>query len=192
MARINLLPWREAARKKKQKDFFTTAALSACLMGVIVFYAHLHIAGMIETQTARNTFLQEQIKVLDQKIEDIKKLEKDKESLLARMNVIQELQRSRPGIVRLFDEMVRTVPEGIYLTKLERKGDEITITGAAQSNARVSNFMRNLDESAWFDNPSLVVIDASKKTEQGGSMFTLTVRQVTMNQTQQVEKAGQQ
>lgn len=191
MARINLLPWREAERKKKQKDFFTTTALSACLMGVIIFYAHLHISSMIETQTARNTFLQDQIKVLDQKIEDIKKLEKDKESLLARMNVIQELQRSRPGIVRMFDEMVRTVPEGIYLTKLERKGDEITITGAAQSNARVSNFMRTLEESQWFDNPRLVVIDASKKTEQGGSMFTLTVRQVTMNQEQQVEKAGQ-
>lgn len=177
MARINLLPWREAQRKERQKQFITLAGLMAGLTVVIVFYVHLHIGELIDGQNARNNFLQEQIAILDKKIEAIKELESEKERLLARMNIIQELQRSRPVIVQQFDELVRLLPEGIYLTSIERKGNVITIQGMAQSNARVSSLMRNLDASIRFTNPRLVIIDSSKVKDSTGSAFTLTVQQ---------------
>lgn len=189
MARINLLPWREAQRKERQKQFLSLTLLMAGLMVVTVFYVHLHVGELIDTQNSRNTFLQEQIADLDKRIAAIQELEAEKERLLARMNIIQELQHSRPVIVQQFDELVRVLPaEGIYLTSIERKGAAITIQGVAQSNARVSNLMRNLDTSKNFINPRLVVIDSSKVKDSAGSAFTLTVQQAGQEKKDEGEK----
>jgi len=180
MARINLLPWRESLRKEKQKEFFSTAALGVLLMLAIVFYVHLHVGEKISAQQSRNDFLQQQIAAVDRDLEEIKKLESEKKNLLARMEVIQELQRSRPSIIYLFDELVAAIPEGIYFTNLSRENNLVIIEGRAQSNARVSNFMRNLDASPWFNDPRLIVIDSSSKSQGIGSTFTLQVKQVDM------------
>ncbi len=181
MARINLLPWRENERKEKQKDFIQLTALAAILMAVIVGAGWIQVGNMISSQESRNGYLDREIKVLQGMIDEIKQLESEKESLIQRMGVIQELQRSRPGIVHMFDELVFAIPEGVYFTTVERRGNVVTIIGRAQSNARVSSFMRNLDASKWFDNPRLIVIDAVQGApEEGdqGSRFTLTVDQV--------------
>lgn len=120
MAKINLLPWREALRKEKQRAFITLALLSCALMGVLVFYLHIHVGGLIDAQNARNDFLTQQIDGVDKEIAEIQNLEKNKGKLLTRMEVIQRLQASRPDVVRLFDGLARLVPEGIYLTRLAR------------------------------------------------------------------------
>lgn len=176
MARINLLPWREELRRQRHREFVVTAAGSAIFMVLVVLYVHLHINGLIERQEQRNHFLQENIQRVEAKIREIRDLEKKKEQLLARMQVIERLQGNRPAIVHLFDEMVTAVPEGLYLTALTQSGDTLTLNGRAQSNARVSSFMRNLDTSAWFTDPQLDVI----QTEGGPAAmrtFTLKVKQ---------------
>ena len=176
MARINLLPWRENERKDKQRDFIKLTVLASALMAVSIFAAWVQVDSMVSAQDSRNSYLQREITVLQGMIDEIKKLESEKEGLMQRMGVIQELQRSRPGIVHMFDAMVFSIPEGVYFTEVARKGHVVTIEGRAQSNARVSNFMRNLDESKWFDNPRLIVIDSADGP--GGNRFTLTVTQV--------------
>lgn len=179
MTRINLLPWRETLRKELQRQFISIAAGAAVLMAVIVFYIHIHIGGMIDTQTARNTFLEKEIASVDEKITEIKQLESEKQQLLARMNIIQQLQSRRPEIVHVFDEIVRSVPDGIYLTGLKQQGDSLVIEGVAESNARVSAFMRNLDASEWFSNPGLVVIESKEKESVRTSQFKLNVKQIS-------------
>jgi type IV pilus assembly protein PilN len=162
MAKINLLPWREEIRKQKQRDFVISAAGGALLAALIVLLAHFHIDGLIENQNLRNDFLKTQIAVLDQRIGRIKELEKMKADLLARMNVIQELQRSRPESVHLMDELVRTLPDGVYLKSFKQRGRDLDMAGVAQSNARVSDYMRNIDASDWLTAPRL---DQIKTTE---------------------------
>ena len=130
---------------------------------------HWQISQQIATQKARNTLLDQEIKKLDKQITKIKELEKTKESLLARMDIIQDLQRSRPGIVHLFDELVKTIPGGVYLTSLKQKGKTIVVEGKAQSNARVSTFMHNIDASDWIGNPVLLLIDNQDKRGGGRS-----------------------
>ena len=178
MTRINLLPWREALRKEQQRQFISIAAGAAVLTAVIIFYMHIHIGGLIDEQTARNTFLEQQIASVDRKIAEIKELETEKQKLLARMNIIQQLQSRRPEIVHVFDEMARRVPDGIYLTSIKQSGDSLLIEGVAESNARVSAFMRNLDASAWFKNPGLIVIESKEKEKVRTSSFTLKVTQI--------------
>ncbi|OGT20207.1 MAG: hypothetical protein A2V90_03730 [Gammaproteobacteria bacterium RBG_16_57_12] len=177
MARINLLPWREELRKERKKEFFTQIALAAGLTVAVIGYLHIHVNGMIENQNNRNAYLEKIITEVDNQITEINKLETDKKNMVARMNVIRDLQSSRPGIVHLFDELVRVLPEGLYFTRLDRVGNLIKVEGIAESNARVSSFMRNLESSAWFANPRLVVIDSSKGSAQG-SQFQLEVTQV--------------
>lgn len=126
MARINLLPWREEARKARQKQFAFIAAGTAVFAGLVLVYVHIFISGLIEDQNRRNTFLEEQIRIVDQQILEIRELEKTKANLLARMKIIQELQRSRPQIVHLFDDLVKTLPDGVYLNKISQKGPELT------------------------------------------------------------------
>lgn len=179
MARINLLPWRELERKKRQREFgfiITGAVVLTLLAGV---YSHLYINGLIDAQNQRNTFLKNEIQTLDKKISEIKELEKVKANLLARMEIIQQLQVSRPQIVHLFDELVNTLPEGVYLTRVEQKGSLITIKGRAQSNARVSAYMRNIEKSEWLTEPTLKVIENKEQTQTGLSHFALQVKQVT-------------
>jgi type IV pilus assembly protein PilN len=181
MTRINLLPWRETLRKEQQRQFISIAAGAAVLTAVIMIYIHIHINGMINAQTARNNFLENEVAEVDKKISEIKELETEKQQLLARMNIIQQLQRRRPEIVHVFDEMAKRVPDGIYLTDIKQQGQSLVIEGTAESNARVSAFMRNLDASDWFTNPRLVVIESKEKESVRTSKFTLNVTQVSPN-----------
>lgn len=176
MARINLLPWREQLRKERQRQFAFVAGAAAVLAGLIVVYVHLHIGRLMDHQEARNRFLEDRIAELDRKIREIKDLERTKEQLIARMNVIQSLQRSRPQIVHVFDELVRTVPDGVYLTAAELKGTVLTLRGVAQSNARVSDYMRRLDASDWFGDPRLEVIESKAGQGRRHAVFTLRVQ----------------
>ncbi|HEB97358.1 MAG TPA: pilus assembly protein PilN [Sedimenticola thiotaurini] len=173
MARINLLPWRENLRKKKQRDFGIAALTMVAIVGLGCAAVHFYIEGQIEFQNQRNAYLKKEIAAMDKKIREIKDLEKTKARLIARMNVIQQLQGSRPQIVHLFDEVVNTIPEGAYLTKLEQRGRKLTLTGLAQSNARISSYMRNIDKSDWIDKPVLQVISNEGKGAEGLAKFTL-------------------
>ena len=179
MTAINLLPWREMRRKEHQRQFFSVSAGTAGLMAVIVFYIHIHVGGLIEAQNTRNDYLQDQITKVEKTIADIKSLQSEKQALLARMNIIQQLQTRRPEIVHIFDEIVRTVPGGIYLTSIKQQGKTFTIEGMAQSNARVSSFMRNLDASNWFQRPRLDVIEANDKDSVRTARFKLLVNEVS-------------
>lgn len=177
MTCINLLPWREMRRKEQQRQFFSIAGGAAVLMGMIVFYIHIHIGGLIDAQTQRNTFLEEEIAKVEEKIAEIRALQSKKQQLLARMNIIQQLQTRRPEIVHVFDEIVKSVPGGLYLTKVTQQDKTLIVEGVAQSNARVSSLMRNLDASDWFTSPRLEVIEAGDKESVRTSSFKLTVTQ---------------
>lgn len=177
MARINLLPWREELRAQQQKDFVVQVALAAVFGAAIWGLWHMQMAGMIENQNSRNSFLQAEIKELDKEIREINDLEKTKANLLARMNVIQELQSNRPMSVHLMDELVRTLPDGVHLTQFQQNSANLTINGVAQSNARVSAYMRNIDSSDWLANPGLQVIETKKSERSRTAEFTLTAKQ---------------
>jgi len=191
MARINLLPWREELRKQRQREFGVMVAGALFVTLLLGFYVHLHISGMIDHQNARNSFLKGEIAQMDKKIKEIKDLEKTKAKLLARINIIQELQSSRPEIVHLFDELVTRTPEGSYLTDVRQKDKSVTIDGRAQSNARVSSYMRNVDVSDWLGSPSLQVIENKDKTGTGFSHFTLQVKQINKKTSPKEDVPGQ-
>ncbi len=176
MPRINLLPWRVELRKQRQKELGMMAGAAVVMMALIWLLAHMQMVAMIDHQKQRNRFLQSEIKQLDKKIKKIRHLERKKENLLARMQKVEELQTGRPAIVHLFDEMVASLPEGVYLTSLTQTGQRIKLTGYAQSNARVSSFMRKLERSRWMTNPDLKEIRAEKKGANRLSKFTLTVK----------------
>ena len=178
MARINLLPWREELRKEQQRQFLTIMGLSVVLMGLIIAVVHIQYANMVSTQVQRNQFLTEQIAEVDAQIKEIEKLESDKQSLQARISVIQQLQGNRPEIVHLFDEIARILPQGLYLKSIEQKGKAITIVGFAQSNARVSAFMRNIEASDWLTQPVLDIIKLDQKEADDSREFTLHCMQV--------------
>jgi type IV pilus assembly protein PilN len=178
MARINLLPWREAERKKRQQEFGLMVLGGVLLTGLAILGIHTQFESMISAQQQRNSFLEKEIKVVERQIREIQELDKTKQNLLARMNVIQELQSSRPQIVHLFDEVVSIMPDGVYLTSLTQDGNKVTFEGQAQSNARVSSMMRNIDESEWLVGPTLDFIESKEKTGTGYSHFQLTANQV--------------
>lgn len=177
MTQINLLPWRESLKKEKQRQFVSLAIGAVALMGVVVLYTHMHISGLIDNQENRNRYLSSEIAKVEVKIKKIFDLESEKTKLLARMEIIQQLQKRRPEIVHLFDELVMSVPDGIYLTKIAQKDQAIVIDGVAQSNARVSTFMRTLERSEWLKEPKLEVIKVNDKMRQRTSNFTLHVKQ---------------
>ena len=176
MAHINLLPWREEQRQEQTRQFATVAVLSLILTGAAVFMVHVAFNNQIAHQKFRNQMLLNEIKTLDASLKQIETLEETKEQLLARMDIIQSLQQQRPQIVHLFDDLVRTVPEGIYLTNIEQKSEQLTIKGVAESNGRVSAYMRNIDASAWMATPKLKVIQTKKGTLRS-SDFTLVTSQ---------------
>jgi type IV pilus assembly protein PilN len=179
MARINLLPWRENLRKKRQRDFGIFALASVLFMGAAAIGVHFYIDSKVDSQVKRNKYLSKEIAAMDRKITEIKELEKTKAKLLARMNVIQTLQISRPEVVHLMDEIVMTIPEGLFLTQLQQKGSKLTLSGRAQSNARVSAYMRNIEDSKWIGKASLQVISNKSKTGTGMSHFTLNASQTS-------------
>ena len=178
MSKINLLPWREELRKEKQQEFFVLVGVVAVLAVAAWGAVHFYHTQLIDYHKSRNMYLEQEIAKLDQKIKEIEELEREKERLLARMRAIEQLQGNRPLIVRFFDELVRTLPEGVSLLSVTQKGNQITINGVAQSNARVSNFMRNLENSEWLKDPSLDVIQAKDEAGQRISNFTLKFSQV--------------
>lgn len=177
MAKINLLPWREELRNQRNQTFAVIAALSAgvgvlIIIGVSTFYNQL-----IDNQESRNQFMQNEVAKLDKKISEIKELKTKKERLLQRIATIQQLQTNRTEIVHLFYETVVSVPEGVYLTSLAQAGDSLTMTGIAESNTRVSEFVRNIEQSKWMQSPRIDVIKRNKNTALQTNDFTLRLRQ---------------
>ena len=168
MAHINLLPWRDELRKLKQQQFAVVGAGSAILGAMLVLLAHMQMEGLIEKQNQRNQFLDKEIAELDTKIAKIKDMEKTKNALLARMDIIQQLQRSRPQSVHLMDQLVYTLPDGVYLNKITQQDQALTLIGVAQSNARVSAYMRNIDSSQWMARPKLDVIETRDSKNLSG------------------------
>ena len=177
MPRVNLLPWREELRTQQRTEYLAALGICAVFAAVVWFGIHLYFNELIKQQETRNSFLNEQIALLDEKIEEIKRLEREKESLIARMKAIETLQTSRPIIVHLFDELVDTLPDGVYLKEVSQKGDTVTIKGIAQSNARVSSYMRNVESSEWVKEPKLSIIQSSEDDGRRTADFTLTLKQ---------------
>jgi type IV pilus assembly protein PilN len=181
MPRINLLPWREQARKRRRREFLIASGAAVFAAGVFVLGGKLVYMSWIDAQVATNNLLKGEIAKLDAQIADIQDLEIRKRRLVARMQIIEKLQRKRPEIVHLFDELVRTVPEGVYLTQIKETGNKLEIRGVAQSSTRVSSYMRNIDSSVWMDNPQLQVVETARDSANGGSSFALTADAVGVN-----------
>src|ERR1700732_5249225 len=174
MPRINLLPWREQERKVRRREFLVAAGGAVIASIILLGAGKLLYAGWTEAQIEKNNLLKNEIVKLDAQIADIQDLENRKQRLVARMEIIEKLQRKRPEIVHLFDELVKTVPEGVYLTQIKENGNKLEMRGVAQSSTRVSTFMRNIDSSSWMDTPQLQVVESAKDSPTGGSSFTLT------------------
>jgi type IV pilus assembly protein PilN len=180
MPRINLLPWREELRQKRKKDFLS-AVLGAVLIGGLLAYGFkLTVQGWTSAQNGRNQILRDEIAQLDLQIEEINGLESQKERLIARMQIIDRLQRSRPEVVHLFDELVDTLPEGVFLTEIVQTDDRIELTGEAQSSTRVSALMRNIDDSEHLENPGLEVVETVDDGPSRNAQFQLFAEQVSI------------
>lgn len=183
MAKINLLPWREELRKQKQQDFLVGIGISVVITCLILIAVYLYIEGLKEYQQRRNQMLKDQIAMVDRKIREIKDIEEKKNKLLTKIEVIQKLQESRPEIVHLFDELAKVTPDGVYLTKFVQSGSSLTLNGKAQSNARVSAYMRAIENSPWLKEPKLDVIKGK------GDKKTISLNDFTMRAQQGKENA---
>ena len=181
MAHINLLPWRTELRKEREARFVSSMGIALALCGVIFFGVYTFINTLMDNQGGRNTFLELKIKEAKDKIKEIETLESKRESLYTRMKVIQKLQTSRPEIVHLFNEIARTLPNGVFYKKLVQKKNSITLDGVAQSDARVASLMRNLDKSIWLDKIDLKIIKVDKTTKERrkNKSFNLSISQKT-------------
>ncbi len=178
MPRINLLPWREEERKTRQRDF-GVAAIGAVLGGIaVIMLTMLAYSQMISSQDSRNERLTTEITVLEKSIEEIDDLERQKERLLARMEIIDRLQKSRPEVVHLFDELVRQLPEGVYLTGLKQTGSRIEIRGVAQSSTRVSALMRQIDASDWLADPEVERVETTDIGSSRQAEFVVYLKQI--------------
>lgn len=180
MARINLLPWREQLREERKQRFLVILGAVLLASGALIFLGDQYFNSAIENQNARNDFLRKEIAVLDARIKEISELKTRRQQLLERMKIIQDLQGNRPIIGRVFDQLVRTLPDGVYYTGLKMNGKSIAIAGAAESNNRVSNLMRNLDASEWLTAPNLTEVKAITQ----GALDQANVFQLTVQQTQ--------
>ncbi|HLE67904.1 MAG TPA: PilN domain-containing protein [Burkholderiales bacterium] len=172
MPSINLLPWRQALRQRRKKEFLIGLGAAVALAVLVTLLTHLTVSSMIDAQHRRNDLLKAEIAELDKAIEQIIALEEQKARMIARMQVIETLQSSRPEVVKLFDEMVATLPEGVYLTGVKQSGRKLEFNGVAQSSTRVSAFMRNIDASATLSAPDLKVIQTGRDAGPG-AQFTL-------------------
>ncbi len=184
MARINLLPWRENLRRQRKRNFYLMLLATVLLAALTLVLWHLQVQAEIEYQNARNDFLRNEIAKVNTKIREIRDIEKRREQLIARMNVIQALQVSRPMVVHMFDELVKTIPDGVYLDQLTQTGEKVALNGWAQSNARISAYMRNIERSLWLADPQLKVIkNKDEKSSDPGAMarFTLELEQANPN-----------
>ena len=186
MANINLLPWRERRREVRKKQFLATLVVTVIAAAIILLLGDRIERSSISNQNARNEILREQIVVLNKEIEEIRQLREQKADLTERMTVIQNLQGTRPVIVRLFDELVRTLPEGVYYNTVTRTNDVVSLQGVAESNNLVSALMRSLDDSEWFADPGLRqvnalpgAVNAAGAQDPGQNQFDLTVKVTT-------------
>lgn len=175
MIRINLLPHRELKRRERRQQFYVVSAAMVALGVVIAVLVHGVISGYIERQERKNDFIKAETKKLDGQIAEIKRLREQIDALLARKQVIESLQSNRAETVHLLSELVRRLPEGVYLKSIKQSGDKIALDGYAQSNARVSNLMRNLDESPFLEQPNLVEVKSTTVSGHGASEFILNV-----------------
>jgi type IV pilus assembly protein PilN len=183
MPRINLLPWRDELREERRNQFYIALGTAAAGAGAVILIGNFVFSSIIGYQEDRNRRLQNEIDALNIRIEEILTLEDKKEKLLARMEIIEELQRSRPGIVHVFEAIVETMPPGVFLNSLKQTGSRLQVIGAAESNTRVSALMRNIDASEWLGSPDLEVVEV--KSSGGGnkgaraSEFTVFAKTLT-------------
>jgi len=190
MIRINLLPHREIARAARRRQFNTMLGLAVAAGVVIVLLGHSLIAARQSSQEARNTFLTKEIAKLDVQISEIKKIREQTQALLERKQVVETLQSNRTEVVHLFDQMIRLLPDGLYLKSFKQVGNVVTISGYTQSSARVSTLMRNLEESPWFETVNLVEIKAAKVNNLRANEFVLTVKQTRQQAEDANDKGG--
>ena len=176
MAKINLLPWREELREQKNKEYYAAIGAVVAAAAVIVYLVMSFYDGALSAQQNRNNYITREMKVLDEKIAEIRELQKTREELIDRMELIQALQGNRPVIVRVFDDVARSVPDDLFFSSLEIKGDKVLIRGIAKSNNRVAALMRNFDRSPWFDDPELKKVQA---TDKGTNEFEVAMVRVT-------------
>lgn len=184
MAKINLLPWREAYRAEKKKEFVTLLGMVLIFAAVVAFGWDRVVNSQIDSQVSRNQLLKTEIAKLDKQVKEIDELTKRRQNLLDRIKVIQEVQGNRPEIVKIYDEFVRAVPDGVYFTQMVRKGESISLVGLAKSNSRVSVLMRRLDASYKFTEPNLTKVEANDALGESGSMFEMQVKVVKSSSTE--------
>ena len=184
MAGINLLPWREEARKKSQQQFVMSVVAAVALGVMVVGAGYTYMEGRISYQQQRNTYIQNEIKRLDVALKEIKTLDANRKALLDRIAVIERLQSTRPGIVHLFDEMVNALPKGLYLTKLSQDKNKIKLEGKAESSARVSSYMNRLNASPWLSSSDLNTIKVDRKNNNN------RLRYFSLNVTQLLKSGG--
>lgn len=179
MPRINLLPWRDQQRRERRIGFYVALGAAAGLAILVAFISYLLFGSMIDSQEARNARLRAEIRVLDKQIEEINDLEQQKQNFVSRMQIIEKLQRSRPEVVHLFDELVKVMPDGTYLTSVKQSGTSLKLEGVAQSSTRVSTLMRNIADSQWLRDPELEVVETRK--DGAGSSFKLDAQQISLS-----------
>lgn len=189
MPRINLVPWREAERKRKRQEFGVGAVAALVFAALIAFAVNWQMQSAIDNQNGRNQYLKDQIADLDKQIAEIQGLEQQKQRLVERMQVIEQLERSRPEIVHVFDQIVRTTPDGIYLTAVKQTERKIQVKGMAQSSTRVASYMRNIESSEWLKEPALDILE-TKGSGDTGSDFTLNAVQENPQITPTPEEAA--
>ncbi len=190
MIRINLLPHREIARAARRRQFNLLLGIAVAAGVVAVVLGHSLIAAQQSSQDARNAYLDQEIARLDVQISEIKKIREQTQALLERKQVVETLQSNRTEVVHLFDQMIRLLPEGLYLKSFKQVGDVVTLSGYTQSSARVSTLMRNLDDSPWFDSTSLVEIKAATVNNLRANEFVLTVKQTRQQADDAQDKGG--
>jgi len=188
MTRINLLPWREELRQEHQKQFVSIISLAIVLTLTILGAIHFQVSNILDYNNKRNAYIQNEINLVTSQITEIADLQKVRKSLIERMDVIQDLQSSRPSIVHLFSELVHTVPNGVYLNELKQDEGVLSIKGEAESNTRVSAYMRKLNDSEWLKDPDLKIISITDKKVRRVSTFTLNVKQTSPNAVKDEEK----
>lgn len=179
MARINLLPWREELRKQQQQDFLTAMGIAVVIACILFGFGYMYVEGLKEYQQARNRLLEEEIKIVDKKIQEIEEIEQKKLKLREKIDVIEQLQESRPGVVHLFDELRKRTPMGVYLTSFTQQGEQLLIEGKSSANSRVSEYMKELESSEWLALDRLKIIKGIAAANEGKySDFIILAKQV--------------
>jgi len=180
MARINLLPWREEQRKRRRDEFLAILGFAALAAAGIGVATHFYYLDLIQQQTVRNQFLEKEIAALAEEIKEIARLDRERQRLIDRIRAIEQLQAERPGIVKLFDAVAETVPEGVSLTSFQQKDRTLTFSGTARSNARVSNYMKRMERSEVISPPALTVIETRTRDGQRYADFQLKASQIVV------------